>query len=95
MTAMGYRLHAFIRRQFLTVNAFESDDFVRESGICEVQEEEEQALPSRPGLNEGDAFWILQGTDVPQPLFLGDFKWPSGEKLIRQQRQQTAAAEGL
>ena len=92
MTAMGYRLHAYKKNGYLIVNTYFSDDFIRELSICNNLQ---QSSPSRPGLREGDAFWILQGTDVPQPLFLGDFKWPSAEKLIREQRQQTAAAEGL
>ena len=80
MTNMGYRLHAFRKKNYLIVNVHASDDweFARES--CE----EQSRLPAVPGLSEGDAFWSLRDTPVPQPFYLDAMKWPSAAQLMEE-----------
>jgi hypothetical protein len=90
MTAMGYRLHSFIKGGHLTVDVLagaldshsdsDSDSVLREA----CAEQQRAPPPRRSGLREGDACWVRVGgeREGEEPFFLGDLVWPSAQKLI-------------
>jgi FkbM family methyltransferase len=77
MTYLGYDLVAYIRDGRMLATELNREGYLTD--LCV----EDSKHPEGNWLAEGDAFWVLRGTTLPPPTYVGFEDWPSREEYTK------------
>jgi len=80
MTYLGYDLIAYIRGGAMV--ATESNRAGYLDDVCN----EDSKHPEGNWMAEGDAFWVLRGTTLPPPTYVGFEDWPSRDEYFKRSK---------